>query len=249
MAFSYVILGIENKHAKKLQNGLQQLGNYRNVGMHENNERVLDILLAGVPDVIFINVDDFIEKDFLDLTNTVNDLYRSFKHLPVLIALAQSEKQAYHCMVHNFFYYLISPFKKIKNLDLKLRNGEVQNNISKLCLKTYSDYRFINIDEIIYFKADNNSTHLHLIGEKSIHAYHSLKHFERLMPDHFMRVHQSYIININFISRIYFGKSACYLNNDHEVIPFSKPYKSKMFKLTTELLAISLPKHTVITDS
>lgn len=103
---------------------------------------------------------------------------------------------------------------------------EQKNNI--LCIKSYGDYRFVEFDDIVYLKADNNSTDIVLNTGDSITAFKTLKHFEGTLPSEFMRIHNSHIVNINFVSRIHLGNSDCYLNKGKIKLPFSKSYKDNI---------------------
>lgn len=103
---------------------------------------------------------------------------------------------------------------------------EQKNNI--LCVKSYGDYRFIEFDDIVYLKADNNSTDIMLNTGDSITAFKTLKYFESSLPDDFVRIHNSHIINIKFVSRIHLGNSDCYLNKGKIKLPFSKSYKDNI---------------------
>lgn len=103
---------------------------------------------------------------------------------------------------------------------------EHKNNI--LCIKSYGDYRFIEFEEIVYLKADNNSTDVILSSGDSITAFKTLKYFEGSLPNDFVRIHNSHIINIKFVSRIHLGNSDCYLNKGKIKLPFSKSYKDNI---------------------
>ena len=103
---------------------------------------------------------------------------------------------------------------------------EQKNNI--LCIKSYGDYRFIQFDEIVYLKADNNSTDIMLSSGDSITAFKTLKYFEGSLPNDFVRIHNSHIVNIQFVSRIHLGNSDCYLNKRKIKLPFSKSYKDNI---------------------
>ncbi|MCB0744141.1 MAG: LytTR family transcriptional regulator, partial [Ignavibacteriae bacterium] len=106
---------------------------------------------------------------------------------------------------------------------------------SKLCLKSYKDYRFIDIDEILFLKADNASTDFFMVDGTKVSAYKTLKFFEDLLPDNFTRIHNSYIVNQNYVSRIHFGRSKCTLKNNNFNIPFSKSYRENVIVLEKEL--------------
>jgi len=97
-----------------------------------------------------------------------------------------------------------------------------------LCIKSYGDYRYIDARDICYFQADNNSTDIHLNNGEMITAFKTLKHFEGILPHPFVRIHNSYIVNRNCISRIHTGNAVCYIKNTTVKIPFSKSYKANV---------------------
>jgi two-component system LytT family response regulator len=116
---------------------------------------------------------------------------------------------------------------------------EQKNNI--LCVKSYGDYRFIEFDDIVYLKADNNSTDIMLNTGDSVTAFKTLKYFESSLPNDFVRIHNSHIINKKFVSRIHLGNSDCYLNKGKVKIPFSKSYKENINTII-ELYVSNEPK-------
>lgn len=97
-----------------------------------------------------------------------------------------------------------------------------------LCVKSYGDYRYIDARDISYFQADNNSTDIHLNNGEMITAFKTLKHFEGVLPHPFIRIHNSYIVNRNYISRIHTGNAVCYIKNTTVKLPFSKSYKANV---------------------
>ena len=97
-----------------------------------------------------------------------------------------------------------------------------------ICVKSYGDYRFIEAKEICYLQADNNSTDIHLYNGEMITAFKTLKHFEGLLNSPFVRIHNSYIVNIDYVSRIHTGNAVCYIKNTTTKLPFSKSYKENV---------------------
>jgi DNA-binding LytR/AlgR family response regulator len=97
-----------------------------------------------------------------------------------------------------------------------------------LCVKSYGDYRYIDANDICYFQADNNSTDIHLNNGEMVTAFKTLKHFEGILSSPFTRIHNSYIVNRNYISRIHTGNAVCYIKNTTTKIPFSKSYKENI---------------------
>ncbi len=97
-----------------------------------------------------------------------------------------------------------------------------------ICVKSYGDYRFIEAKDICYLQADNNSTDIHLYNGEMITAFKTLKHFENVLSFPFIRIHNSYIVNIDYVSRIHTGNSVCYIKNTTTKLPFSKSYKENV---------------------
>lgn len=98
-----------------------------------------------------------------------------------------------------------------------------------ICIKSYGDYRYIDSNDILYFEADNNSTDIHLNNGEMVTAFKTMKHFESVLPQtHFLRIHNSYIININQVARIHTGNTVCYIKNSTIKLPFSKSYKENV---------------------
>jgi DNA-binding LytR/AlgR family response regulator len=103
-----------------------------------------------------------------------------------------------------------------------------------LCIKSYGDYRYIDANDICYFQADNNSTDIHLNNGEMVTAFKTLKHFEGVLPHPFSRIHNSYIVNRDYISRIHTGNAICYIKNTTTKLPFSKSYKENVDLIISE---------------
>lgn len=106
-----------------------------------------------------------------------------------------------------------------------------ENSVAKpliICVKSYGDYRYIKATDICYLQADNNSTDIHLSSGEMITAFKTLKHFEGVLKYPFVRIHNSYIVNIDFVSRIHTGNAVCHIKDSTNKLPFSKSYKENI---------------------
>lgn len=115
---------------------------------------------------------------------------------------------------------------------------QTQNTPEKpliICVKSYGDYRYIEAKDICYLQADNNSTDIHLNSGEMITAFKTLKHFEGVMTFPFVRIHNSYIANVNYISRIHTGNAVCHIKNTTTKLPFSKSYKENVDAIITTI--------------
>lgn len=106
--------------------------------------------------------------------------------------------------------------------------GKQEEKPLVICVKSYGDYRFIEANDICYLQADNNSTDIHLNNGEMITAFKTLKHFENVLASPFVRIHNSYIVNIDYVSRIHTGNAVCYIKNTTTKLPFSKSYKENV---------------------
>lgn len=123
---------------------------------------------------------------------------------------------------------IMLPIVEMAEVEPKAVKTEREEKPLVICVKSYGDYRFINADDICYLQADNNSTDIHLNNGEMITAFKTLKHFETVLSSPFVRIHNSYIVNIDYVSRIHTGNAVCYIKNTTTKLPFSKSYKENV---------------------
>lgn len=98
---------------------------------------------------------------------------------------------------------LIDAIKRYESKQLKKNQEaaqqEIQNN--KIAVPIGQSIKFIELDEIVYLKADNSYTEIHLMDGTSIIASRTLKNFEDVLTQNknFFRCHKSYMINNNYV--------------------------------------------------
>ncbi len=72
---------------------------------------------------------------------------------------------------------------------------------SMVALRTGKGIKFISFNDIIYCKAEGRYTNVYLKNGRSILTARLLKSFENKLPgDLFIRIHKSYIVNLDYIS-------------------------------------------------
>tara|TARA_R110002073_G_scaffold72537_1_gene177694 strand:- start:728083 stop:728817 length:735 start_codon:yes stop_codon:yes gene_type:complete len=231
MKYTYSIIESEKSTIENLQNSFENHPDYLCVGVSGCYEKAMDTILEFNPTVVFINVDTTNGSDPEKAFNFVNDLYKYIDKLPYFIALSTTTEHAYTSIKNDFFDYLLKPVNSFELRKSISRLSKKPIEVSKkLCLKSYKDYRFIDMEEILFLKADNASTDFFMLDGTVISAYKTLKFFETSLPDNFTRIHNSYVVNQNHISRIHFGKSKCTIKKSH-LVPFSKSYRENVVTL------------------
>jgi DNA-binding LytR/AlgR family response regulator len=146
------------------------------------------------------------------------------------VAVTSTTKYAFEAISAGIFDYLLKPlsvFDLRKTLLKFSKTNPVKANTT-ICIKSYGDYQFISLSEIVYLKADNNTTDFYLESGRKLTAYKTLKHYEVNLPFFFFRIHNSYIVNSHFVSRINTGKSLVYVNGGETSISFSKTFKENI---------------------
>lgn len=72
---------------------------------------------------------------------------------------------------------------------------------SKIAIHTVGSVKFIDLSDIIFFKADGAYSQITLKNKQTLTTSKGLKHFEDLLcnTEQFFRCHKSYIINTNYV--------------------------------------------------
>ncbi len=219
---SYLIIENDNSTINTIKGVLKDFLDFNCVGVTHDYDSSMSIILKRTPDLVFFNIDNIINNPF-QFINEVNQFQDTTLEF---IAVSSSIEKAYNAMKNGFSDSLIKPLTEleIRKSILKFQKKTKVESKSTICLKSYKDYRYLNTDEILFLKADNNTTDFYMKDGNNIGAFKTLKVFEKLLPDNFLRIHKSYIINSNFVSRINFGKLLCTVKRDIYKIPFTKTY-------------------------
>ncbi|MCF6182723.1 LytTR family DNA-binding domain-containing protein [Lutibacter sp.] len=138
---------------------------------------------------------------------------------------------SYEAIKNGVFDYILKPLNYFDLKKTLIRFENKQPDVASICLKSFTEYRFLLVDDIVYLKADNNTTDFYLKDGSMVTSFKTLKTFETVLPKLFIRIHKSYIINIKYITKIHFSKFQCSLKYTKNLIPFSKSLKSKMLEI------------------
>ncbi len=236
MEYTYNIIDQNAASKLQLQLYLEEYEDLVCTGIATNASKGMDTILKSSPELVLINLDE----DGMEYFQMVTELNQYLNSLPLIIGYSTTKKYAYNAIKSGFFDYWILPHNEfdVRKTILRLRKKHPKQDIpATLCLKTYNDYRYLDTRDILYLKSDNNSTDFHMSDGNVITAFKTLKSFEEQLPKGFVRIHQSYILNSRYVSRINYGKSICTLNHGQgEELPFSKTYKDRI-DLLKELLS------------
>lgn len=251
--YSYVIIDDDVESILRTRTMADGFSELTFVASASNYQSGLNLVLEHRPSIVFLEIKPGNVSSNLSLA-FINELYRFLVSVPKIVITTTTKELAFEAIQHGVFDYMLKPVLRtdLMKMVLKLEKTIPVNDTVAieedsipltelfakpekpneqplvLCIKSYSDYRYINANDISYFQADNNSTDIYLTSGEMITAFKTLKHFESILSHPFVRIHNSYIINQNCIARIHNGNSTCYIKNSPKKIPFSKTYKSNV---------------------
>lgn len=91
---------------------------------------------------------------------------------------------------------------------------------SRIGLPTSNSIKFVELDQILFIKADGAYTHVHLKNETCITVCKTLKYYEDVLHfnNTFFRCHKSFIVNLHYITD-WVKSEGGYLiiNNQHQI--------------------------------
>jgi two-component system, LytTR family, response regulator len=107
-----------------------------------------------------------------------------------------------------------------------------QNQVERIALSSGDGLIFVNTAEITYCKAESNYTQVVLQSGRKIMVARTLKDLdETLSGKDFFRVHASYLVNINHISRFVRGDGGYIVMPDDAQITISRSKRDEFFQL------------------
>lgn len=110
----------------------------------------------------------------------------------------------------------------------------LQNNHQKkkIGLATQEGISFVQLSEILWYKAESNYSLFHLINKEKIIISSPLKKYAELLEQHgFFRVHQSYLINLHHVSKYLKVDGGIVLMADGTEIPIARRRKDLFMEM------------------
>lgn len=230
---NYFIIDNENHSIQNIKNVLEDYYEFNCIGVSSDYNNAMNTILKETPDLVFFNIDNTFDNPF-KFAQELNLFNADF---PVFIAISSSREKAYDVIKNGFFDFLLNPIKEleVRKTILKILKSIPAKSRKNICLKSYKDYQYLKTDEILFLKADNNSTDFYMNDGNIISAFKTLKTFQEVLPNNFYRIHKSYVVNKNFISRIQFGKSICTIKRNSYEVPFTKTYVNNIRSINKSL--------------
>lgn len=224
MLNSYIIIDSSAELSQKMES-IPFLDGFLCLGVFDTYESALKGILTKKPQLVLFHFNDSIALSLLF------ELHHYLETLPYVIGVNAVKENAYFALklgVSDYLLYPVDSLELHKSFLKFLKSYKGSDLSSKLCIKSNSDYQFISLEDIVYLKADNNTTDFYLKNGKIISGFKTMKFYESQLPFYFFRIHHSFIVNIHFVNRINLSKNDCYLHGNEFKLSFSRTYKDQI---------------------
>ncbi|MEQ1675144.1 MAG: LytTR family DNA-binding domain-containing protein [Chitinophagaceae bacterium] len=227
-----IIIDDEEKNIKLLQNMLEtHCRHIKVMGISSCAKNGLQMIEDLQPQLVFLDV-EMPHLNGFDLLQKLEPV--SFE---VIFVTAYSH-YAVEAFEHHATGYITKPInteklisavntaikrieeKKInKNLFSLLEQNTKQATPDKIPLSTTNGLLFVKIADVMYCESSGNYTHFFLNDDKKIVVSRQLGEYEKLLPENnFTRIHDKYIINLNYIKEYIKGSGGeVVLENGKEI--------------------------------
>jgi two-component system LytT family response regulator len=180
------------------------------------------------------------------------ELLEQFKEIPFSVIFTTSYDQyAIKAIRFSALDYLLKPINP-KELVLAVHKVKVQKappspeqfrmlidqiqhketGFTKIAIPTIEGFELVPADQVLRCEADGNYTYLFLKNKTKITACRILKEVEEQMRvfSFFMRVHHSYLVNMNEVTKYVRGECAYLVMSDGSTVNVSRSRKDALMK-------------------
>lgn len=201
------------------------------------------ILRKSQPDILFL--------DIMLGDGTGFDVLEIFPDLSSkLIFVTASDEYAIRAFKFAAIDYVLKPYseddlnKAIQRAKAQLQPNKERLSIlketlaapeakpDKISLHTLDKIIIVNLDDIVRCEADNNNTIFYLKDSPKVFVTKTLKYFADMLSGYeFLRVHQSHLVNIQFISAFIKTDGGYLLLKNKETVPVSVRKKVEVIEI------------------
>ena len=194
------------------------------------------------PDLVFLDIEMPHMNGF--------EMLEQFSHIPFAVIFTTGYDQyaikAFHFSALDYLLKpvepaeLINAVKKVEEqrhlplaeqfqMLLKKIHG-ISSGFNKIAVPTAEGFELIPADQVLYFEANDNYTHLFLKNKNKIIACRTLKEMEEQSQDFkfLLRVHNSYMVNLNEVIKYVRGEGGYLVMSDGSSVNVSRSRKDAL---------------------
>ena len=201
------------------------------------------------PDLVFLDIDMPFVNGF-DVVEMVSDI--DFE----IIFTTAYDKYAVQAFRTSAIDYLLKPIdpeelkvaiskvsamrnKGVSRKQVKFFLGQLSNmekgEIKQIALPTFDGIEFVNLEDINYCKSDGSYVYVYLIDGSSIFLSKTLHYLEEAICDyHFLRVHNSYIVNVHHIKKFFRADGGYLMMKNGDEVKVSRSKRNELLNLFSD---------------
>ena len=208
------------------------------LGEAENVDQALVLIRNHELDLVFLDVEMPYGNAF-DLLDKVGD--RTFE----TVFVTAYDHYAIEALNAHASYYLMKPIsidELIKAVDyvadIKTKEDALQDQVlvpkttnvnGKITIPQQDGFEVLETKNILFCKADDNYTEIYLSDNRKKLVSKTLKYFEDILKDSsFARIHKSYLVNVNEITKYVKGKGGTVVLSNGKELSVSASKKANL---------------------
>lgn len=244
MRLNAIIVEDEKNARELLEHYADKYCNLNISGYAETVDDAEKLILLLAPDIVF-----------LDISLPIHNGFELLKRFAVIgfeiIFITAFDQFAIQAIKVSAVDYLLKPIdikelkfavekarlnieKKNQNQNLRILQENIGNTIldQKLSIANGSNYDFVYFKEILFFKGAGRYTEIFLKNNTRYLVSKNLGEYEDILDSYlFIRVHNSFIVNLNEIDKFVKKDNAYIVLKNGEIIEVSKRRKDFVFEI------------------
>jgi two-component system LytT family response regulator len=201
-----ILIAEDNEASRKLLKQLiKHVPNYQVVGEAINGEDLINKVVIEKPDIVLVDIN-------MPLLNGMDAVKSCKKIVPSLqvIFITGHDEYALEAFGVHAIDYIIKPIGRDRLYTALERASSFKNpaviieqpQIKKdLMIKQHNEYSFVPLEEIIFIEKAGRKSVIHTLNKK-IEFNEALTNLEEILDSRFVASHRSYIINLEYLSKI-----------------------------------------------
>jgi len=211
-------------------------------GIYYSGANALPVIKTIPPDILFLDIEmpqmngfELLEKlpeiNFALIFTTSYDQYaiKAFHFSALDYLLKPIDREELQRAVEKVIKRMTPP--NPQQIDILLKKLYQPAALSKIALPTMEGLQMVPVNSVISCASDGNYTIFFLKNNKKVIASRILKEVEEMLEAHsFIRVHNSYIVNLNEIEKYIKGEGGYLMMSDGSSVDVSRSRKEALLK-------------------
>lgn len=238
-----IIIDDEKSGAEVLQLLLQQnCPTIQIIAIENSAEKGIKAIMDLKPNLVFLDIEMPTATGF-DIIDATKDMTYE------IVFTTAYEHYAIKALKVRASDYLLKPIdleellQCVSNIEARISKSifpsymqenllKVINNQKKILFPTSEGVHILSSDEIMYLESESNYTKVYLKDGRKIVISKTLKNLEEQLKEcHFLRVHSTYLVNLNEIEKYIKGDGGQLILKNKTSIPVSRTHKLELLDI------------------